>query len=71
MSPLLHNHLTPLSDTYTWTRVEYRGAAEDTPYQRYGHTAVAYNGSCYIYGGRNDVNGVCEHLYRFDIGDSY
>ena len=58
-----------LIDTFTWTRVEYKGSVDDIPYQRYGHTAVAYNGSCYIYGGRNDVNGVCEHLYRFDIGE--
>ena len=58
-----------LIDTFTWTRVEYKGTVDDIPYQRYGHTAVAYNGSCYIYGGRNDVNGVCEHLYRFDIGE--
>lgn len=55
-------------DSYKWTKIAYNGEPEDIPYQRYGHTAVAYKGCCYIYGGRNDVNGVSEHLYQFNVG---
>ena len=41
-----------------------------TPYQRYGHTAVAYNESAYIWGGRNDVDGACNKLYEFNTCES-
>lgn len=36
------------------------------PYQRYGHTAVAYNKNAYVWGGRNDVDGACSVLFCFD-----
>ncbi|XP_063426768.1 kelch domain-containing protein 3-like [Mytilus trossulus] len=36
------------------------------PYQRYGHTAVAYNENAYIWGGRNDKDGACNILYGFN-----
>ena len=39
-----------------------------TPYQRYGHTAVAHDDCAYIWGGRNDKDGACNVLYRFDTG---
>lgn len=52
----------------SWKKLEYNGDRGDIPYQRYGHTAVVLNGSCIIYGGRNDVDGVSEHVYRFDVG---
>lgn len=36
------------------------------PYQRYGHTAVAYGDSAYIWGGRNDTDGACNVLFVFN-----
>lgn len=36
------------------------------PFQRYGHTAVAYDNKVYVWGGRNDENA-CNILYCFDI----
>ncbi|XP_074644849.1 kelch domain-containing protein 3-like [Tubulanus polymorphus] len=38
----------------------------DVPYQRYGHTAVAYKECAYVWGGRNDSQGACNILYCFD-----
>ncbi|KAL4237313.1 kelch domain-containing protein 3 [Mactra antiquata] len=38
----------------------------DTPYQRYGHSAVAYGDSAFIWGGRNDTDGACNILYNYD-----
>ncbi|KAH3854104.1 kelch domain-containing protein 3-like [Dreissena polymorpha] len=35
------------------------------PYQRYGHTAVAYGDCAYIWGGRNDSDGACNILFCF------
>ncbi|GFS24429.1 kelch domain-containing protein 3 [Elysia marginata] len=40
--------------------------AENVPYQRYGHTVVEYEGKAYLWGGRNDSEGACRVLYRFD-----
>ena len=40
-----------------------------TPYQRYGHTAVAHDECAYIWGGRNDKDGACDILYCFDTGE--
>lgn len=37
-----------------------------TPYQRYGHTAVAYGGKAYIWGGRNDSEGASSVLHEYD-----
>ncbi|XP_055836798.1 kelch domain-containing protein 3 [Episyrphus balteatus] len=37
----------------------------EVPFQRYGHTAVAYNDKIYLWGGRNDDN-LCNVLYCFD-----
>lgn len=39
---------------------------EQTPYHRYGHTAVAYADRAFIFGGRNDKNGACNILFCFD-----
>ncbi|KAL5009179.1 hypothetical protein ScPMuIL_014760 [Solemya velum] len=36
------------------------------PYQRYGHTAVAFKENAYIWGGRNDKDGACKRLFAFD-----
>ncbi|PVD26303.1 hypothetical protein C0Q70_13974 [Pomacea canaliculata] len=47
-----------------------RQDVQNTPYQRYGHTAVAYEDSSYIWGGRNDTDGACAVLFCFDT-DSY
>ncbi|XP_068159477.1 kelch domain-containing protein 3 [Drosophila tropicalis] len=37
----------------------------EVPFQRYGHTVVAYKDRIYIWGGRNDEN-LCNVLYCFD-----
>lgn len=37
----------------------------NVPFQRYGHTAVAYESKVYIFGGRNDEM-VCDILFCFD-----
>ncbi|XP_033733715.1 kelch domain-containing protein 3-like [Pecten maximus] len=37
-----------------------------SPYQRYGHTAVAFEDNAYVWGGRNDVDGACSILFCFD-----
>jgi len=41
----------------------------DTPYQRYGHTAVALGDCAYIWGGRNDVDGACNVLFCMNTGE--
>lgn len=54
--------------SYKWDKIEYAGNKDELPYQRYGHTAVGFGQYCIIYGGRNDINGVSEHVYTFDVG---
>lgn len=45
------------------------GAEEDgfknVPYQRYGHTVVAYNDQAYLWGGRNDEFGASSRLFEY------
>ncbi|GLH07303.1 hypothetical protein R5R35_003214 [Gryllus longicercus] len=54
---------------YRWTALplpEYGGDQFlSVPYQRYGHTAVAYEDKIYIWGGRNDEYA-CNTLFCFD-----
>jgi len=56
--------------TYRWSIVNtgrWVGAWERIiPYQRYGHTSVAWEDKAYIWGGRNDRAGACNRLYSFD-----
>lgn len=33
---------------------------------RYGHAVVTHNNSIYLWGGRNDVQGSCNKMWRFD-----
>ncbi|CAB0002345.1 unnamed protein product [Nesidiocoris tenuis] len=40
------------------------------PFQRYGHTAVAYGKNIFIWGGRNDTYA-CNQLFVFDTGRFY
>lgn len=37
-----------------------------TPYQRYGHTVVAYKGKAYLWGGRNDEFGSSHLLHEYN-----
>lgn len=37
----------------------------EVPFQRYGHTSVAYENKVYMWGGRNDETG-CNILFCFD-----
>lgn len=39
------------------------------PYQRYGHSAVGFEDSAYIWGGRNDSDGACNILYCYNTGN--
>ena len=40
------------------------------PYMRYGHSASAIGEKVYIFGGRNDTQGSCNTLFRFDTGEN-
>jgi len=56
--------------TYRWNIVHasrHDGAWQQTiPYQRYGHTCVAWDDKAFIWGGRNDRDGACNVLFCFD-----
>lgn len=39
---------------------------DNIPYQRYGHSAVAFEDRAYIWGGRNDSDGACNTLFQYD-----
>lgn len=51
--------------TYRWKLVSVKNDPSVTPFQRYGHTVVAYGSYIYLWGGRNDENA-CKIIYRFD-----
>ncbi|XP_042222819.1 kelch domain-containing protein 3-like [Homarus americanus] len=51
--------------TYRWKAIEIRQERKCVPFQRYGHTAVAFGHLVYVWGGRND-NRACSTLYCFD-----
>jgi N-acetylneuraminic acid mutarotase len=57
--------LNPVS--YRWKAVPAPKSSKknDIPYQRYGHTAVAYDEYAYIWGGRNDKGGACAELFQY------
>ena len=46
---------------------EKTDTSNTVPYQRYGHTAVNFIDSAYIWGGRNDNDGACNILFAFDM----
>ncbi|XP_075555192.1 kelch domain-containing protein 3-like isoform X2 [Dermacentor variabilis] len=48
-----------------WTLIPVQSNLENVPFQRYGHTVVAYGEHAYLWGGRNE-DGACSILYRFD-----
>lgn len=41
----------------------------EIPYQRYGHTVVAYKGKVYLWGGRSDQFRTSSILHEFDPGN--
>lgn len=60
------------TNNYRWSLVppkkDERGFSfkyPDVPFQRYGHTAVAYKDNIYLWGGRND-DASCNLLYCFN-----
>lgn len=57
--------------TYRWSEVAKPVGDEaelaEWPYQRYGHTVIAWGEAIYLFGGRND-EAACNVLYRFDTG---
>lgn len=36
-----------------------------SPYQRYGHTVVAWQGKAYVFGGRSDPDGSCNEVFEY------
>ncbi|XP_041984234.1 kelch domain-containing protein 3 [Aricia agestis] len=52
------------TSTLRWAPIYYR-TNNDVPFQRYGHTAVAYGDKVYMWGGRNNAVA-CETLSCFD-----
>ncbi|XP_077523931.1 kelch domain-containing protein 3-like [Amblyomma americanum] len=48
-----------------WTQIPVQRNLESVPFQRSGHTVVAYGEYAYLWGGRNE-DGACNILYRFD-----
>ena len=70
---VLYWELAVSSVSYRWTALPTVQDPDDpqykeTPYQRYGHTAVAWGDNAYVWGGRNDGEGACNILYCFDTG---
>uniref|UniRef100_A0A915ADL9 Farnesylated proteins-converting enzyme 2 n=1 Tax=Parascaris univalens TaxID=6257 RepID=A0A915ADL9_PARUN len=65
------------TETYRWrklnvscekiTETDSSGSTRSLmPYQRYGHTVVAYEGKAYLWGGRNDEYGASAQMHVFD-----
>uniref|UniRef100_A0A0B7A1U0 Kelch domain-containing protein 3 n=1 Tax=Arion vulgaris TaxID=1028688 RepID=A0A0B7A1U0_9EUPU len=57
------------TENLRWTLLPLPTSAVDiknTPFQRYGHTAVEFENNAYIWGGRNDSVGACNTLFRFN-----
>lgn len=50
---------------FRWTTLPPPPDMKEVPFQRYGHTVVAYGDHVYLWGGRND-KGACNKLYSFD-----
>lgn len=48
-----------------WTPMRTESHPKDVPYQRYGHTVVAYGDCIYLWGGRDD-NGACNVVHCYD-----
>ncbi|VDK18998.1 unnamed protein product [Anisakis simplex] len=66
------------TETYRWRKLQTRNEESMgselslgrelsvIPYQRYGHTVVAYQGKAYLWGGRNDTYGTSSKMHVFD-----
>lgn len=60
------------TETLRWKALPATGefkedsASSDVPFHRYGHSAVLWKHSVYIWGGRNDSSGACNTLYCYD-----
>lgn len=58
-----------------WSKVRVENNNEDgfypteQPYMRYGHAVVSYHNYIYLWGGRNDVQGSCNKMWRFSGHD--
>ena len=63
---VLAYHLSPLATTDTMTWQEIFGDVR--PNKRYGHSAVVYRGSMYIFGGYDDFGLKCNDLWQLDFG---
>ena len=61
--------LISFQGTIRWKRVKThrRDANPDSePYMRYGHAVVTHDHHIYLWGGRNDSQGSCNKMWRFD-----
>ena len=58
-----------------WTKFDYdpgNSTAPTSPMGRYSHTAVAYNGSMYLFGGENNDQVYNDMwVYNYSIGEWY
>ncbi|VDM42343.1 unnamed protein product [Toxocara canis] len=71
-------YFSSFAETYRWRKLNVHceepmdtGSSATTqpiitPYQRYGHTVVAYKGKAYLWGGRNDEHGASAQMHIFD-----
>jgi len=56
--------------TYRWIKLSKdqisKASPSCVPYMRYGHAAVTIGEDVYLWGGRNDLDGACNKVYRFN-----
>lgn len=52
-----------------WSKIPAQGDPDNVPFQRHGHTVVAYGDYVYLWGGSDD-NGSCNIVYRFDTASA-
>jgi len=64
------NHVLIISEKLKWWKLELNDDQDHNyiPFQRYGHTVVAYGTNIYLWGGRNDEQ-ICNTLYCFNTGN--
>uniref|UniRef100_A0A7E4VZJ0 Kelch domain-containing protein n=1 Tax=Panagrellus redivivus TaxID=6233 RepID=A0A7E4VZJ0_PANRE len=53
-------------DVHPYTIAAENPRYKSVPYQRYGHTVVAYDGKAYLWGGRNDQYGSSSDLHEYN-----
>ena len=54
-----------MTETLEWTEIIAKGQKIS---KRYGHSAVVYNDSMYVFGGYDDFGLTCNDLWEFKFG---